>query len=49
MNDVANTFLLVYASLFPIVNPVGGAPIFLAAHALPDVTPSAPASRAASQ
>ena len=31
MNDVANTFLLIYASLFPIVNPVGGAPIFLAA------------------
>ncbi len=29
MNDFANTFLLVYASLFPIVNPVGGAPIFL--------------------
>lgn len=29
MNDVANTFLLIYASLFPIVNPVGGAPIFL--------------------
>ena len=31
VNDVANTFLLIYASLFPIVNPVGGAPIFLAA------------------
>jgi multiple antibiotic resistance protein len=29
VNDVANTFLLIYASLFPIVNPVGGAPIFL--------------------
>lgn len=29
MNDIANTFLLVYAGLFPIVNPVGGAPIFL--------------------
>jgi multiple antibiotic resistance protein len=29
MNDVANTFLLVYAGLFPIVNPVGSAPIFL--------------------
>lgn len=30
MSDFANTFLLVYAGLFPIVNPVGGAPIFLA-------------------
>ncbi len=29
MNDVVNSFLLVYAGLFPIVNPVGGAPIFL--------------------
>lgn len=29
MNDFINTFLLVYAGLFPIVNPVGGAPIFL--------------------
>jgi multiple antibiotic resistance protein len=28
LNDAVNTFLLVYASLFPIVNPVGGAPIF---------------------
>src|SRR5271168_1695110 len=27
--SVANTFLLVYAGLFPIVNPIGGAPIFL--------------------
>jgi multiple antibiotic resistance protein len=27
--DVTNTFLLVYAGLFPIVNPIGGAPIFL--------------------
>ena len=25
-----DTFLLIYAGLFPIVNPVGGAPIFLA-------------------
>jgi len=25
----ANTFLLVYAALFPIVNPVGSAPLFL--------------------
>lgn len=32
MNDIAsfgNAFLLVYAALFPIVNPVGNAPIFL--------------------
>ena len=29
MNDAINSFLLVYAGLFPIVNPVGGAPIFL--------------------
>ena len=29
MNDAVNTFLLVYAGLFPIVNPVGSAPIFL--------------------
>jgi len=29
MTDVANSFFLVYAGLFPIVNPVGGAPIFL--------------------
>lgn len=32
MNDIAgaaNAFLLVYAGLFPIVNPVGSAPIFL--------------------
>jgi multiple antibiotic resistance protein len=27
--QIANTFLLVYAGLFPIVNPIGGAPIFL--------------------
>src|SRR5712672_3069024 len=26
---VTNAFLLVYAGLFPIVNPVGGAPIFV--------------------
>jgi multiple antibiotic resistance protein len=30
MQEAANIFLLVYAGLFPIVNPVGGAPIFLA-------------------
>jgi multiple antibiotic resistance protein len=29
VNDIANSFLLVYAGLFPIVNPIGGAPIFL--------------------
>ncbi|HEX4209288.1 MAG TPA: MarC family protein, partial [Candidatus Binataceae bacterium] len=29
MNDIVNTFLLVYAGLFPIINPIGGAPIFL--------------------
>lgn len=28
-NDIANAFLLVYVGLFPIVNPIGGAPIFL--------------------
>lgn len=29
MTDVLNAFLLVYAGLFPIINPIGGAPIFL--------------------
>jgi multiple antibiotic resistance protein len=29
MNSFTNSFLLVYAGLFPIVNPIGGAPIFL--------------------
>jgi multiple antibiotic resistance protein len=29
MNEFTNTVLLVYAGLFPIVNPIGGAPIFL--------------------
>lgn len=29
MRDFANSFLLVYAALFPIVNPIGSAPIFL--------------------
>jgi multiple antibiotic resistance protein len=28
-NDLTKTFLLVYAGLFPIVNPIGAAPIFL--------------------
>ncbi|MFZ0679077.1 MarC family protein [Candidatus Binatus sp.] len=27
--QIANAFLLVYAGLFPIINPIGGAPIFL--------------------
>jgi multiple antibiotic resistance protein len=30
VHDFAHSFLLVYAGLFPIVNPVGSAPIFLA-------------------
>jgi multiple antibiotic resistance protein len=30
MHDFSNTFLLVYAGLFPIINPIGAAPIFLA-------------------
>jgi multiple antibiotic resistance protein len=29
VNDIVNSFLLVYAGLFPIVNPIGAAPIFL--------------------
>jgi multiple antibiotic resistance protein len=29
MTDFTNAFLLVYAGLFPIINPIGGAPIFL--------------------
>lgn len=29
LNNIVNSFLLVYAALFPIVNPVGSAPIFL--------------------
>jgi multiple antibiotic resistance protein len=29
LSEVVNTFLLVYAGLFPIVNPIGAAPIFL--------------------
>jgi len=27
--SIANAFLLVYVGLFPIINPIGGAPIFL--------------------
>jgi multiple antibiotic resistance protein len=29
MSNVVNTFLLVFAGLFPVVNPLGSAPIFL--------------------
>jgi len=29
VSDVVNTFLLVYAALFPLVNPFGSAPFFL--------------------
>src|SRR5271155_1666718 len=29
MQELAHTFLLIYAGLFPIVNPIGSAPIFL--------------------
>jgi multiple antibiotic resistance protein len=29
MSDIANAFLLAFAALFPIVNPLGSAPIFL--------------------
>jgi multiple antibiotic resistance protein len=29
MTDFLNAFLLVYAGLFPILNPIGSAPIFL--------------------
>jgi multiple antibiotic resistance protein len=29
LNEVLNSFLLVYAALFPIINPIGGAPLFL--------------------
>jgi multiple antibiotic resistance protein len=38
MSEVINAFLLAFAALFPIVNPIGGAPIFLAlTHRLPPV------------
>src|SRR4051812_20107638 len=30
MHEMAQAFLLVFAGLFPVVNPVGSAPIFLA-------------------
>lgn len=30
VNDAVEAFLLIYAGLFPIVNPVGSAPLFLA-------------------
>ncbi len=37
MNDISNAFLLVFAALFPIVNPLGAAPLFLSltAHRTP--------------
>lgn len=37
MNDILNSFLLIYVGLFPIVNPVSGAPLFLSLtpHATP--------------
>jgi multiple antibiotic resistance protein len=38
VSDFANAFLLVYAGLFPIVNPVGAAPIF---HGLTAAWPAA--------
>lgn len=31
MSPVVNAFLLIYAGLFPVVNPLGGAPLFLGA------------------
>ncbi len=37
MSAIVNTFLLVFAALFPIVNPLGSAPIFLSLTA--DCTP----------
>lgn len=29
MTEIVNTFLLFYATLFPVVNPIGSAPLFL--------------------
>ena len=29
VQNIINAFLLVYAALFPIVNPIGSAPLFL--------------------
>lgn len=29
MSDIVNAFLLVFVTLFPVVNPLGSAPIFL--------------------
>jgi multiple antibiotic resistance protein len=37
VSDIVNTFLLLFAALFPIVNPLGSAPIFLSLTA--DCTP----------
>lgn len=39
MNAAVEAFLLVYAGLFPIVNPVGSAPLFLALTPHWDLTP----------
>jgi multiple antibiotic resistance protein len=36
MNAFVHTFLLVYAALFPIVNPIGSAPLFLGLTAADD-------------
>jgi multiple antibiotic resistance protein len=48
VNDIVNAVLLVYAGLFPIVNPVGGAPIFLSlTHRFPDAERRALAGRVA--
>ena len=37
MNDISNAFLLVFVGLFPVVNPLGAAPLFLSLTA--DCTP----------
>jgi multiple antibiotic resistance protein len=29
MSEFTNTFFFVFAALFPVVNPLGGAPLFL--------------------
>src|ERR1043166_3777027 len=48
MNDFLNAFLLVYAGLFPILNPVGSAPIFLGlTSACPEAERNALAGRVA--
>jgi multiple antibiotic resistance protein len=37
VNEISNAFLLVFAGLFPVVNPLGAAPLFLSLTA--DCTP----------